>query len=72
MVAPMLVYTGSPRRPHNDMRAAATRQTEAEQGLTDAADLAMRHAGLLVEFDDRGPRIGTEVGRGGTKRVGCL
>jgi hypothetical protein len=37
--------------------------------LKDAADLAMRHAGLLVEFNDRGLGIGAELSCGGAKRV---
>ena len=54
------------------MRAAATRQADTEQGLKDAADFTMRHAGLLVEFNDGGLSIGAKLGGRGAERIGSL
>ena|SRR5882672_11638524 len=54
------------------MGAATARQTDAEQSLEDATDLAVRHAGLLVEINDGGLRIRSELGGGGAQCIGSL
>src|SRR6266542_2635223 len=59
-------------RAQDDMRTAAARQANAEQRLKDAADFAVRHAGLFVEFDDGGLGIGAELRRGGAECIGRL
>ena len=56
----------------DDMGAAAARQADAEQRLKNAADLAVRHAGLLVEFDDGGLSIGAKLCCCRAERVGSL
>src|SRR5207302_3149503 len=59
-------------RTQDDMGAAAARQANAEEGLEDAADFAMRHAGLLVEFNDGGLGVGSELSGGGPECIGRL
>ena len=54
------------------MDAAATTEGDAEKALQAAHDLAVRQAALLVEFDDRGLGVGSELRRSGTKGVGRL
>ena len=45
---------------------------DAEEALQAAGDLAVRQAALLVEFDDGGLGIGSQLSRGGTEGVGRL
>ena len=54
------------------MDAATTTERDAEEALQAAHDLPMRQAGLLVEFDDSGLSIRSQLGRGGAEGVGCL
>src|SRR6185295_14972347 len=63
---------GAPGGAEHDLDAAATRDRDAEEGFEDAADLAVRHAGLLVELDDRRLGVGAELGGGGAEGVGGL
>ena len=44
----------------------------AKQVIEDAVDLAVRQAGVLVQFDDGGLSVGAQLGSGGTQRVGSL
>ena len=52
--------------------AAATTERDAEEAPQAAHDLAVRQAGLLVEFDDRGLGIGSQLSRGGAEGIGRL
>jgi hypothetical protein len=52
--------------------AAATTEGDAEEAGQAAGDLAVRQAGLLVEFDDGGLGIGPQLSGGGGKGVGGL
>src|SRR5215471_9904470 len=54
------------------MHAATTTERDTEQALQTAHDLAVRQAGLLVEFDDGGLGVGSQLGRGGAEDVGRL
>ena len=54
------------------MNAAAATEGDAEKALQTAGDLAVRQAGLLVEFDDGGLGVGSQLSRGGAKGVGRL
>ena len=60
---------GTPRCPQDDVRAATARQTDAEQAVQDAANLAVGHATLLVEFDDGRLGIGPQLSGSGTQGV---
>jgi hypothetical protein len=51
---------------------AAPTEGDAEEACQAAGDLAVRQAGLLVEFDDGGLSVGSQLRRGGTQGVGCL
>src|SRR3954451_16063693 len=54
------------------MCAATAGQADAKQSLEHAADLAMRHAGLLVEINDGRLRIGSELDGSGAQCSGSL
>ena len=54
------------------MDAAAATQGDAEEALQAPGDLAVGQAGLLVEFDDGGLGVGSELGGGGPEGVGSL
>src|SRR5947209_6906266 len=54
------------------MGAAAAGQLDAKEGLKDAADFAMRHAGLFVEVNHGGLSIRTQLSRGSAERIGGL
>src|SRR5581483_7595356 len=51
---------------------AAPGQVDAEQIVQDLRDLAVRQAGLLVEFHHGGLRVGAELAGGGAQGVGSL
>src|SRR5262249_39768515 len=52
--------------------AATTTEGDTEQALQTAHDLAVRQAALLVEFDDGGLGVGSQLGRGSAEGVGRL
>jgi hypothetical protein len=52
--------------------AAAPAERDTEQALQAARDLAVREARLLIEFDDGGLGVGSQLGGGGTQGVGRL
>jgi hypothetical protein len=54
--------------PQNGVDAAASTERDAEQAFQAAYDLAVRQAGLLVEFDNGGLGIGSQL-RGGAAEV---
>src|SRR5437588_11680369 len=54
------------------MHAATTTEGDTEQALQAAHDLAVRQAALLVEFDDGGLGVGSQLGRGSAEGVGRL
>ena len=58
--------------PQHGVDAAAPTERDAEEALQAAGDLAVRQAALLVEFDDGGLGIGSQLGGGGTEGVGRL
>ena len=58
--------------PQNGVDAATPTELDTEQALQAAHDLAVRQATLLIEFDDGGLGIGSQLGRGGAKGVGRL
>src|SRR5262249_34319882 len=58
--------------PQDGVDAATATERDAEQALQAAHDLAVRQAGLLVEFDDGGLSVRSQLGRGGAEGVGRL
>ena len=52
--------------------AAAATEADTKQALQAARDFSVRHAALLVEFDDRGLGVWSQLSRGGTKSIGGL
>ena len=54
------------------MDAAAATEPDAEQALQAARDLAVRQAALLIEFDDGGLGVGSQLNGGGAEGVGRL
>src|SRR5262249_13144989 len=50
--------------PQHGVNATATTERDAEEACQAAGDLAVRQAGLLVEFDDGGRGIGPQLGGG--------
>jgi hypothetical protein len=52
--------------------AAATAEGDAEKAVQAAGDLAVREPTLLVEFDDGGLRIWSQLSRGGAEGIGGL
>jgi hypothetical protein len=52
--------------------AAAPTEGDAEEAFQAASDLAVGQPALLVEFDDGGLGIGSQLGGGGAEGVGCL
>src|SRR5262249_24711393 len=58
--------------PQDGVGAAPATERDTEKALKAAGDLAVRQAGLLVEFDDGGLSVGPELGRGGAEGVGRL
>jgi hypothetical protein len=54
------------------VNATATAERDTEQALQAADDLAVRRAGLLVEFDDGGLGIGSQLSGSGAEGVGRL
>src|SRR5262249_52049709 len=58
--------------PQHGVDAAAPAEPNAKEALQAASDLAVRQAAVLVEFDDRGLGIGSQLRRGGTEGVGRL
>jgi hypothetical protein len=58
--------------PQHGVGAAATTERDAEQALQAAGDLAVRQPTLLVEFDDGGLGVRTQLGCGGAEGVGRL
>src|SRR6202035_1873978 len=62
----------SPARPQDHLSTGTTSQHDAEQLIESAGDLAVGHAGTLVEIDDGGLGVGTELTTGSTGGVTCL
>src|SRR5262249_61821572 len=58
--------------PQDGVDAAAPTERDPEQALQAAGDLAVRQAGLLVEFDDGGLRVGSKLSGGGAEGIGRL
>src|SRR5262249_46635056 len=58
--------------PQHRVDATAATEGDAEEASQAAGDLAVCGPGLLVEFDDRGLRIGPQWGGGSAKGVGRL
>ncbi len=58
----------SPRSQH-DLSTGTTGHVDAEELGEGVGDLAMRHAGTLVEIDDGSLGIGTELALGGAGGV---
>ena len=58
--------------PQDGVDAAAATERDAEEALQAAGDLAVRQAALLVEFDDGGLGVGSQLGGGGAEGVGRL
>jgi hypothetical protein len=54
------------------MPLVAATEPDTEEALQAASDLAVRQPALLVEFDDGGLGIGSQLSRGGAERVGRL
>jgi hypothetical protein len=51
---------------------AATTESDTEKARQAARDFAVRQTTLLVEFDDGGLGIRSQLSCGGTKGIGCL
>src|SRR5262249_2684124 len=58
--------------PQHGMNAAPSAEGDAEQALQTTGDLAVRQPTLLVEFDDGGLRIRSQLSRGGAEGIGGL
>src|SRR5262249_39546779 len=58
--------------PQDGVDAAATTERDAEKALQAAGDLAVRQAALLVQFDDGGLGVGSELGGSGAEGIGRL
>ena len=58
--------------PEDRVDAAAATEVDTEKAFQAASDFAVRQTALLVEFDDRGLSIGTELSNGGTESVRSL
>ena len=54
------------------MDTAAATEPDTKQALQAARDFAVRQATLLVEFDDSGLSIRSQLGGGGAQSVGRL
>src|SRR6516162_6195584 len=54
------------------MDAATSTERDAEEACQAAGDLAVREPALLVEFDDSGLGIGSQLRCGGAEGVGRL
>jgi hypothetical protein len=52
--------------------AAAATERDTEQALQATGDLAVRQAGLLVEFNNGGLGVRAQLGRGGAEGIGRL
>src|SRR5262249_24085248 len=58
--------------PQHCMDAATPTERDAEQALQATGDLAVRQPTLLVEFDDRGLGVRSQLRSGGAKGIGGL
>jgi len=56
-------------RPQHDLSTGTTGQVDAEELLERVGDLAIGHAGTLIEIDDGGLGVGTELALGGAGGV---
>src|SRR5579884_2491789 len=65
-------WCGTPPGPQDNVGAAAAAEADAEDSVEEAADLAVGHAALLVEFDDGRLGIGAELSGGGSQGIGSL
>jgi hypothetical protein len=58
--------------PQHGVDTAAPTERNTEEALQATGDLAVRQTALLVEFNDGGLGVGSELGRGGAEGVGRL
>jgi hypothetical protein len=58
--------------PQDGMDAAAATEPDTEEAPQAAGDLVVRQAALLIEFEDGGLGVGSELSRRGPMGIGCL